>query len=96
MFSSVVSGGAIGKSRGQSLFVGFEDGGDGNGEEFDTEVAGERLGIGFAASEEYGPGMETPRTLEVPRASTAMAATTAESMPPLRPTMALENLHLRT
>ena len=37
-------------------------------------------------SEENGPGIETPKTFSAPSASTAIAATTAESMPPLRPT----------
>ena len=32
-------------------------------------------------SEENGPGIETPKTLSAPRASTAIAATTAESIP---------------
>ncbi len=32
-----------------------------------------------------GPGMATPMTFCAPRASTAMAATSAESMPPLSP-----------
>jgi hypothetical protein len=40
--------------------------------------------------------METPRTLAEPKASTAMEATTAESTPPLRPTMLFENRHFRT
>ena len=35
--------------------------------------------------DEYGLGMDTPRTFSAPRASTAMAATTAESIPPLNP-----------
>ena len=47
-------------------------------------------------SEENGPGMETPRTLAAPRASTARQATTAESTPPLKPTMVFLKRHLRT
>src|SRR5438046_7419537 len=47
-------------------------------------------------AEENGPGMETPSTLSAPKASTAMAATTAESIPPLRPTSTFLNPHLQT
>ena len=36
-------------------------------------------------SDEYGPGMPTPMTFSLPTASTAMAAVSAESMPPLKP-----------
>ena len=39
-------------------------------------------------SDENGPGMETPDTFSAPSASTAIDATTAESIPPLRPTSA--------
>ncbi len=37
-------------------------------------------------AEEYGEGMVTPVTLAAPSASTAMQATSAESIPPERPT----------
>ena len=47
-------------------------------------------------SEEYGPGMDTPRTFSAPSASTAMLATTEESIPPLRPTNTFLKPHLRT
>ena len=40
--------------------------------------------------------MPTPITFSAPSASVAMAATSAESMPPLRPTSALLKPHLRT
>ena len=46
--------------------------------------------------EEYGLGMPTARTFSAPSASAAIAATRAESMPPLKPTMTLRNPHLRT
>jgi hypothetical protein len=36
--------------------------------------------------DEYRDGMATPTTLAAPRASTAIVATMAESMPPERPT----------
>ena len=36
----------------------------------------------------YGDGIITARTLSAPSASTAMASTSAESMPPDRPMMA--------
>ena len=49
IFSSVASGGTTGKDGCEGLLVGFEDGGDGDGEELDTEIAGEGLGIGLAA-----------------------------------------------
>ena len=45
-------------------------------------------------ADEKGLGMEMPRTFEGPSASEASAHTTAESMPPDRPTTALENPHL--
>ena len=38
--------------------------------------------------DEYGLGMETPTTFSAPSALTAMAATTAESIPPLNPSTA--------
>jgi hypothetical protein len=45
-------------------------------------------------SEEYGPGIATPVTPRAPSASTASVAVTAESIPPERPSTALENPHL--
>src|SRR5712691_12694323 len=47
-------------------------------------------------SDEYGPGMETPSTFSRPKAETAMAATTEESMPPLKPTTAERKPDLQT
>ena len=47
-------------------------------------------------AEEYGLGIPMPRTFSAPRASVAMAATSAESMPPLKATKAFLNPHLRT
>ena len=38
--------------------------------------------------DEYWLGIETPTTFSGPSASTAIAATTAESIPPLRPSTA--------
>ena len=38
-------------------------------------------------SEEYMEGMEMPQTFSPPHASAAMAATSAESMPPERPSV---------
>ena len=43
--------------------------------------------------EEYGLGMETPTTFSAPSAFTAIAATTAESIPPLNPSTAERKLH---
>ena len=43
--------------------------------------------------DEYGLGMETPTTFSAPSASTAIAATTAESIPPLNPSTADLKLH---
>ena len=45
---------------------------------------------------EYGEGMSTQVTLAGPRASAAMAAVSAESMPPERPITAREKPHLCT
>ena len=41
-------------------------------------------------------GIETPITFSGPRASTAITAVSAESMPPLSPTTTLRKPHLRT
>ena len=46
--------------------------------------------------EEYGLGMPMHVTFSAPSASAAMAATSAESMPPLSATTTLLNPHLRT
>ena len=46
--------------------------------------------------EENSLGMPTPSTFSAPSASTAMAATSAESMPPESPTSAFLKPHLRT
>jgi hypothetical protein len=46
-------------------------------------------------SEEYGPGMATPVTFSRPTASTAIAAVSDESMPPLKPMSTREKPHLR-
>src|SRR5262245_25307240 len=45
--------------------------------------------------DEKGEGIETPKTLAFPKASTANTAVTAESIPPLRPITTLLNPHLR-
>ncbi len=45
--------------------------------------------------DEYGLGMETPTTFSAPSASTAIAATTAESIPPLKPSTADLKPHFR-
>jgi hypothetical protein len=47
--------------------------------------AGEVLGVGDAVAEEYADGMATTWTASAPSASRAMVATTAESIPPDRP-----------
>ena len=47
---------AVGKDRAKDLFVGFEDLGDRNGEKFNTEILGERAGIGLAAFRRVGAG----------------------------------------
>ena len=44
----------------------------------------------------YGDGMVTPATFSAPRASTAMAATSEESIPPESPTTAREKPFFRT
>ncbi len=41
-------------------------------------------------------GIPTPTTFSAPSASTAIAATSAESIPPLNPTSTLLNPHFRT
>ena len=46
--------------------------------------------------DEYGLGIVSPRTFSGPSASAAMAAVTAESMPPLRPRQTVENPHFVT
>ena len=46
-------------------------------------------------SDEKGPGMPTPVTLRAPSASTAMAAVSEESMPPLSPMSTRSKPHLR-
>ena len=45
--------------------------------------------------EEYGLGIDTPTTFSAPSARTAIAATTAESIPPLKPSTADLKPHLR-
>jgi hypothetical protein len=47
-------------------------------------------------SEEYRLGIDTPTTLAAPSASQAMAATTAESMPPDSPSTTDGKPFLRT
>ena len=47
-------------------------------------------------SELYRLGMATPVTFSAPTASTAMAAVSAESMPPLKPIITCRKPHLRT
>ena len=47
-------------------------------------------------SDEYRLGMVTPHTASGPRASAAMAAVSAESMPPDRPSTTCEKPFLRT
>ena len=44
---------------------------------------------------ENGDGISTPSTCSAPSASAAMAAVSAESMPPDRPSTALAKPHLR-
>ena len=46
-------------------------------------------------SDEYGDGIPSPVTFSLPRASTASAATSAESIPPERPRTAERKPHLR-
>ena len=46
--------------------------------------------------DEYGLGMPTPSTFSAPSASAAMAATSAESIPPLSAITTLLKPHLRT
>ena len=46
-------------------------------------------------SDENGPGMPTPVTFSAPSASTAIAAVSEESMPPLSPINTREKPHLR-
>ena len=45
---------------------------------------------------EYGDGIRTPRTFGAPTASAAMAAVSAESIPPERPSTTRVKPHLRT
>ena len=47
-------------------------------------------------SDEYGLGIDTPFTLFAPSASTAIAATSAESIPPLSPSTTDSILFFRT
>ena len=58
-------------------------------------VANERASSWLPA-DEYGPGIDTPWTFSAPSALTAIAATTAESMPPLNPSTADLKPHLWT
>jgi hypothetical protein len=57
----------------------------------DAEVLRERFRVGDEPGDENGPGMPTPNTDCGPSAFAAIAATTAESMPPLSPTTAVRN-----
>ncbi len=48
--------------------------------------------LSYYAPKRRGEGIEMPITLSFPIASTAMAAVSEESMPPLRPMSAFEKL----
>ena len=95
-FSSVTSSARSLKDAGKCGAVGLENFLNGTTSKLMPRLAASSRASVMLPSEEYWLGMEMPMTFSAPRASTAMTAVRAESMPPLSPTTTLWKPHFWT